>query len=98
MTDTNSGSRKPESERTALGQVSSPKALLPSWTVLVMRHLSGTWPQLSRHTTSGVGTPIAVQLMMKVKVWSTRMAGGGEITIMGEPVRLEYSVVQYAPE
>ena len=46
-----------------------PKALLPSRGVLVMVHLSGTWPQFRRQTISGVGTPMAVQLMMKVKSW-----------------------------
>ena len=35
----------------AIGQVSSPKALFSSNKVLVIEHFSGTWPQLSLHTT-----------------------------------------------
>ena len=36
----------------AMGQVSSPKALFSSISVLVIEHFSGTWPQLSLQTTS----------------------------------------------
>ena len=83
----------------AMGQVSSPKALFSSIKVLVIEHFSGTWPQLSLQTTwrhphvsqrqnrivitCGGGTPTAVQLMMKVKLWSTVIVGGGETTISG---------------
>jgi len=37
---------------------------------------------------------MAVQLMMKVKDWSTSRAGGGEITMMGEPAHQEHSIAE----
>ena len=52
----------------AIGHVSSPKARLSPTSSLVIEHLSGTCPQFRRQTTWGVGMPIAVQLMMKVKL------------------------------
>ena len=51
--------------------------------VLVCVHLSGGCPQLSLHMISGVGIPMAVQLITKVKEASVVTVGGGEVTMMG---------------
>ena len=44
--------------------------------------------------TWGVGIPMAVQLITKVKVWSTVTSGGGDTTIRGDlqPMRGEHQV------
>ena len=75
----------PWSSWLASGQLSSPNDLFSSSRLLVWLHFSGTWPQLSLQTTCGVGTPMAVQLIMKVKLWSTVIRGGGDSTMMGDP-------------
>ena len=49
----------------------------------VIVHLDGTWPQLRRQTTSGVGTPTAVQLMMIVVPMLMLIIGGGGMRIVG---------------
>ena len=59
-------------------QVKTPK---PDSDVIV--HLDGTWPQLRRQTTSGVGTPTAVQLMTMVVPKLIMIMGGGGIRIVG---------------
>ena len=50
---------------------------------LVIVHLFGTCPQLSRHVISGTGIPNAVQLITKVCPISTVRVGGGQVTISG---------------
>ena len=73
----------PWSEYTASGQVMTPKAWFPPCGVLVITHLSGTCPQFNLQTISGVGTPIAVQLMIKVCPISTTTLGGGLWMMIG---------------
>ena len=52
-----------------------------------MVHFSGTQPQLSLQIISGVGIPIAVQLIVIVYVGSTSIFGGGLTTIVGEAIQ-----------
>lgn len=54
-----------------------------------MEHLSGTCPQFNRHTISGVGIPIAVQLMTNVNDGSTITWGGGDSIMIGGAIKKE---------
>jgi hypothetical protein len=55
-----------------------------------MVHFEGTWPQLRRHTTSGVGTPTAVQLITIVVAKLTITIGGGGMRIVGFAANFNY--------
>ena len=51
--------------------------------VLVIEHFFGQCPQFNLQMISGVGIPVAVQLMMNVTPGSTSTFGGGETAISG---------------
>ena len=55
--------------------------------MLLIVHFSGTQPQLSLQIISGVGIPIAVQLIVIVYVGSTSIFGGGLTTIVGDAMK-----------
>ena len=68
----------PWSVTCALGHVKRPNPTSED-----MVHLEGTWPQFKRQTTSGVGTPTAVQLIMMAAPMSMFIVGGGGIRMVG---------------
>jgi hypothetical protein len=54
---------------------------VPTPPTLVTEHLLGRCPQFNLHTTSGVGTPIAVHVMVKTSPIFARTIGGGGVWI-----------------
>lgn len=57
---------------------------VPTPSLLVVLHFWGMWPQLSLHTTSGVGMATAVQVMMKRSPGLSWIIGGGGFAITTE--------------